>query len=176
MASLLSLSLISVLSTPVHAVIPANTLTLTPAGTALGFTLTPIITGIPTVSQPWGTQGASSAIASKSGDILVSNTDSDELRVYSNSDKAKGSILKSKNQIIGLRSTQLTSMNGIIYGRVNVTTGIGDIIQLNDNGTIAKTIATNIPAGYPLVAAPALNSLFFGSDLGNAGIGQNGFY
>ena len=101
MASLLSLSLISVLSTPVHAVIPANTLTLTPAGTALGFTLTPIITGIPTVSQPWGTQGASSAIASKSGDILVSNTDSDELRVYSNSDKAKGSILKSKNQIIG---------------------------------------------------------------------------
>ena len=169
---LISLATLLVISSPTYATSPPNTLTVTPAGAALGFTLTPIITNIPI----FGNIGPSSAIAAKNGDILTIDGNSDLIRVYTNSDKANGSKLKSSHNVVGSIGTQLASLNGTIYGRTNLTPSTGNIIQLNDNGTVAKTIATNIPAGYPLVAAPALNSLLFGSDLGNAGLGQNGFF
>ena len=146
---------------------PANTFAVTPAGAALGFTITPIITGMPTTVQTWGTQGGASVVAAKNGDIVVVNSNDDVVRVYSNSETANGSKLKYTSTIVGIHVSQLANLNGTIYARLNQAVGTptsGSLVQLNDNGTLAKTVISNIPAGFPLVAAPALNSLIFGSN------------
>ena len=148
-------------------VTPPSTLAVTPSGVALGFTLTPIITGIPVVNNGWGIDGAVSAVAAKNGDIVVTSFNDDVVRVYSNSDTANGSRLKSTTTIVGIHYAQLANLNGAIYARVNQSTSTptsGSLVQLNDNGTLARTVASNIPSGFPLVAAPCLNSLFFGSN------------
>ena len=146
---------------------PANTFAVTPAGAALGFTITPIISSIPTTAQSFGILGATGIVAAKNGDIIVVSANDNVVRVYSNSDTINGARLKYTNTIVGINGSQLAILNGSIYARINSSIGTatsGSLVQLNDNGTLAKTIAANIPAGWPLVAAPALNSLIFGSN------------
>ena len=166
-AALLSLSFLSSTFAATAPKPPANTFAVTPAGAALGFTITPIITGMPTTAQSFGILGATGIVAAKNGDIIVVSANDNVVRVYSNSDTINGARLKYTNTIVGINGSQLAILNGSIYARINSSIGTatsGSLVQLNDNGTLAKTIAANIPAGWPLVAAPALNSLIFGSN------------
>lgn len=147
---------------------PANTFAVTPAGAALGFTMTEIITGMPTTVQGWGVQGATGIVAAKNGDIIVVNGNDNVVRVYSNSDTKNGSKLKFTSTIAGVSGGQLTSLSGNVY--VNLES-VNSIVQLNDNGTLAKTIVSNMASTpHNLIASPANNSLLFFSWLPTASI------
>ena len=163
-AALLSLSFFNFAfaATPKPPASPANTLSVTPAGAALGFTLTPIVTSVPIVANSWGTDGAASVIAAKNGDIVVIGGNDDVVRVYSNSDTKSGSKLKYTSTIPGIHGVQLASLNATIFTRMNAPS-TPSIIQLNDNGSLAKTIASGVPPGLSITAAPAINSLIFGN-------------
>ena len=162
-AALLSLSFLSSTFAATAPKPPANTLAVTPAGAALGFTLTPIVSSVPIVAKV----GSIGVVAAKNGDIVVTNFNDDVVRVYSNSDVKNGSKLKYTSTITGIRGSQLASLNASIYATIANGTAYS-IVQLNDNGTLAKTILSNMPISpNSLVAAPAINSLVFGSATGS---------
>lgn len=145
---------------------PSDTLKLTDAAIKLGFTLQPIITGLPTGQESYGIIGAYGITPTSTGNIMVTTrvTNDSVVRVYTNSENACGSKLVASSKAKGLNSvagqwSDLASLDGKIYMIL-----AGSLVQLNDSGIVAKVIIPNFPQlSGDITAASSINSLIFGN-------------
>ena len=153
-ASLIGFAAVLTLSSQAHA---ANGFALTPQAQSMGFTLTQIITNIPTAVYGQSVAGAFGVLATEDGNILVSSYNDDTVRLYTDSNGAKGSKLLKTTTVSGARYTQFAKLNGKIYAVNRVA---NTIMQLTQNGSFAGNITVSLPpVNFAIVAAPALNSL-----------------
>jgi sugar lactone lactonase YvrE len=140
---------------------PAAGLTLTPAGVAQGLSLTTFADGFPSSSSvgPLG-------VAFVNGTVLASDYPGN-VRIFPNdSDGQHAGNAPIAQNYGGTNAVDLAQVGSNIY---MTRQGIGDLVQINNNGTFNQVIVTGMPAATGLAADP-LNGHLFVSTLGNGTI------
>ncbi len=134
-------------------------LTLTPAGTALGFSLTPFATGFPNN----GSVGPLGIAFPSTGGVLVTDYPGN-IRLFptDTNNQSAGATPITMNYGFA-NAVGLAQVGGNIY---MTRQSIGDLVQVNNNGTFNQLIVAGMPAATGI--APGLtNGHVFVSTLGN---------
>jgi hypothetical protein len=136
-------------------------LTLTPTGSGLGFTLTTFASNFP-VSGSVGPLG----IAFNGSSVLVTD-DPGNIRVFPTDMDGQNAASFAPTQNYGLgNAVGLSSAGGNFYMTRQT---VGDLVQVNSNGTFNQVIVGGMPAATGMVTNPT-NGHIFVSTLGNNAI------
>ena len=131
---------------------------LTPAGTGLGFSLSTFASGFPT-SGSIGPLG----IAFVGGTVMVTDYPGN-VRVFPNDNDGQNAASAPIGQNYGgTNAVGLATVGNNVY---MTRQGIGDLVQVNANGTFNQVIVTGLPAATGIVTNP-FNGHLYVSTLGN---------
>jgi len=134
-------------------------MTLTAAGVAQGLTLSTFATGFPSSSSV----GPLGVAFLPTGAVLASDYPGN-VRIFPNDTDGQNAAAIPVAQNYGFSNAiDLAQVGGNIY---MTRQGIGDLVQINNNGTFNQVIATGMPAATGMVADPLTGHLFI-STLGN---------
>jgi sugar lactone lactonase YvrE len=125
---------------------------LTPAGTAQGLSLTTFATGFPDQNGA-GPLG----VGFVNGTVLVADAPGN-LRVFPTDNDNQNAASAPVTQFYGFgNAIDIAQTGGNIY---MTRQSIGDLVQINNNGTFNQVIVTGLPAATGLVTDPANGHMF----------------
>jgi sugar lactone lactonase YvrE len=134
-------------------------LTLTAAGVAQGLSLSTFATGFPSD----GGVGPLGIAFPTTGGVLVSDYPGNVRLFPTDTDGQNAGSVPVAQNYGGHNADGFASALGNIY---MTRQGIGDVVQINNNGTLNQGIVTGVPAATGLATDP-LNGHLFASTLGN---------
>jgi hypothetical protein len=140
---------------------PAASLTLTPAGMAQGLSLTTFASGFPSADAGGGTFGGPLGIAfPTTGGVLVSDLPGN-VRLFPNDlDGQNAASAPIGHNYGSANAVGLAQVGSNIYMTAQA---LGDLVQINNNGTFNQIILTGLSVPVGLIADPFNGHLFVGA-------------
>jgi streptogramin lyase len=131
-------------------------LTITPAGAAMGLSLSTFATGFPSINVGSGNAGPLGITFPNSGGVLVSDA-LGNVRLFPTDTGAQTAASAPIGQTYGtLLALGLAKVGSTIYMAQND----GHVVQINSTGTFNQTIVSGLGGGLALVTNPANGHLF----------------
>ena len=128
-------------------------LTLTPAGTALGFSLSTFASGFPSLYNV----GPLGILPTKGGGVLVSDFSGNVRLLPNDTDGQNAASIPVAQNYGQFNANGFAKVGSNIY---MAQQGNGDVIQINPNGTFNQNIVGGIPNAAAVIANPANGHLF----------------